>query len=62
MVANKRLNDFKKSLSLRNVLSMDSLGTYGWIIYQQRRNYLELEEIPSYEELFHKESILETLV
>jgi glutamate synthase (NADPH/NADH) large chain len=52
LIANKRLNDFKQALSLRNILSMDSLGTYGWILLQQRKNKSALGRIPSFEELF----------
>ena len=40
MIANKRLNDFTTALTLRNVLSMDSPATYGWIIHQQHKNHL----------------------
>ena len=52
MIAGKRLTDFKEALSLRNILSMDSPATYGWILYQQRKNKLALGRIPSFEELF----------
>ncbi|MDA8682380.1 glutamate synthase-related protein [Porticoccaceae bacterium] len=52
LIANKRLNDFKQALNLRNILSMDSLATYGWILLQQRKNKAALGRIPSFEELF----------
>ena len=52
MIANKRLNDFKQTLSLRNIISMDSPATYGWIIHQQQKNKTALGRIPSFEELF----------
>jgi glutamate synthase (NADPH/NADH) large chain len=57
LVANKRLSDFKRSLSLRNILSMDSPGTYGWILFQSRKNREQLGHIPSFEELFAKNAL-----
>jgi glutamate synthase (NADPH/NADH) large chain len=57
LVATKRLNDFKRSLSLRNILSMDSPGSYGWILYQSRKNLEQLGHIPSFEELFAKSAL-----
>ncbi|CAL9370457.1 hypothetical protein SUDANB145_00860 [Streptomyces sp. enrichment culture] len=38
LVATKRLDDYKRALSLRNNLSMDAPGTYGWIIHQTLKN------------------------
>ena len=52
LVANKRLTDFKKALALRNVISMDSPGTYSWIMCQSEKNRLALGTIPSFDELF----------
>ena len=52
MIAGKRLTDFKEALSLRNILSMDSPATYGWILHQQQKNKTALGRIPSFEELF----------
>ncbi|OYW58989.1 MAG: glutamate synthase large subunit [Rhizobiales bacterium 12-68-15] len=52
LVADKRLADYKNALGQRNVLSMDSPGTYGWILHQSARNRDSLGRIPSYEELF----------
>jgi glutamate synthase (NADPH/NADH) large chain len=52
MIAGKRLNDFKETLRLRNILSMDSPATYGWILYQQQKNKIALGRVPSFEELF----------
>jgi len=52
LVANKRLADFKRALSMRNVLSMDGPGTYSWIMLQSARNRDILGRIPSFEELF----------
>ena len=62
MIANKRLNDFKKSLHMRNVMSVDSLSTYGWILYQQKRNKNAIKKIQSYEELFYNQTIPELVV
>ncbi|MBO6920368.1 MAG: glutamate synthase large subunit [Rhizobiaceae bacterium] len=59
MISNKRLTDFKEALSLRNILSMDSPGTYGWIIYQDRKNIKALGEMPSFERLFAGKSLPE---
>ncbi|MEL7027378.1 MAG: glutamate synthase large subunit, partial [Pseudomonadota bacterium] len=52
LVAHKRLSDFKRALSLRNILSMDSPGTYAWILHQDAKNLAQLGEIPSFDELF----------
>ena len=52
LVANKRLTDFKKALALRNVISMDSPGTYSWIMFQSEKNRVALGTIPSFDELF----------
>ena len=57
MVSSKRLTDFKRALSLRNVLSMDSPGTYGWILYQTQKNTQAIGRIPSYDELFAKNAM-----
>ncbi len=62
MVANKRLNDFKKALALRNVLGMDGLSTYGWIIYQDKRNKKAIKKVPSYEELFYNQVLPDLVV
>ena len=52
LVAHKRLSDFKRALSLRNILSMDSPGTYAWILHQSAKNRAALGEIPSFDALF----------
>ena len=52
LVANKRLSDFKEALAARNVTSVDSPGTYRWIIYQGEKNRTALGSIPSFDELF----------
>ncbi|MEM1376915.1 MAG: glutamate synthase-related protein [Pseudomonadota bacterium] len=57
MVSAKRLTDFKQALSLRNILSMDSPGTYGWIMHQDAKNVDAVGRIPSFEELFSKHAI-----
>ncbi|MEM1163607.1 MAG: glutamate synthase large subunit, partial [Pseudomonadota bacterium] len=52
LVAHKRLMDFKRTLSMRNILSMDSPGTYSWIVHQSGKNRDALGMIPSFDELF----------
>ena len=56
-VAAKRLGEYKEALSLRNILSMDSPGTYGWILDQDRKNRRILGEIPSFDALFARISL-----
>ena len=62
LIADKRLRDFKQALNLRNCLSMDSIGTYSWILRQDRKNQAQLGEIPDFEELFSKSIITDTLL
>lgn len=57
LVANKRLNDFKRALSMRNILSMDSPGTYSWILHQNAKNRNALGTIPSFDELFAQNAL-----
>ncbi|GAB5375701.1 MAG: glutamate synthase-related protein [Acuticoccus sp.] len=57
MISNKRLGDFKRALSLRSILSVDSPGTYGWILHQDRKNAQTLGGMPSFEALFAGRSI-----
>lgn len=57
MISSKRIRDFKQALSLRNVLSMDSPGTYGWIMHQDRKNVEAIGTIPSFEQLFASKSL-----
>lgn len=59
LIADKRLRDYKSALSLRNILSMDSPGTYGWIIHQSLKNSTQLGALPSLEALFAKASMQE---
>ena len=61
LVAEKRLTDFKRALSLRNILSMDSPGTYGWILHQNAKNRDALGKIPSFDELFAQNAIPEVV-
>ncbi|ADO44133.1 glutamate synthase-related protein [Ketogulonicigenium vulgare] len=61
LVAHKRLADFKRALSLRNILSMDSPGTYAWVMHQNAKNRAALGEIPSFDALFAKNSLPDTL-
>lgn len=57
LVSHKRLSDFKRTLSLRNILSMDSPGSYAWILYQDRKNRDALGAIPSFDELFAQQAV-----
>ena len=43
MIAAKRLGDYKASLERRNVRSIDAPATYGWILYQNRKNAAVLD-------------------
>ncbi|MCP9273991.1 glutamate synthase-related protein [Mycolicibacterium arenosum] len=56
-IANKRITDYKTALAHRNVLSMDSPGTYGWILDQDTRNVERIGRLPSFEELFAAQSV-----
>lgn len=57
LVANKRLGDFKRALALRNILSMDSPGTYAWILHQSAKNRAALGEVPSFDAIFAEHAI-----
>ncbi|MEM6897687.1 MAG: glutamate synthase large subunit, partial [Pseudomonadota bacterium] len=61
LVAHKRLSDFKQALSMRNILSMDSPGTYAWILHQSAKNRAALGEIPSFDELFSQTALPDLL-
>ncbi|KJZ18675.1 GltA [Loktanella sp. S4079] len=61
LVANKRLTDFKRALSMRNILSMDSPGTYAWIMHQSAKNRAALGEIPSFDALFAEHAMPDLL-
>ena len=56
-IANKRITDYKTALTQRNVLSMDSPGTYGWILHQDTKNVERIGRLPSFEELFAAQSV-----
>lgn len=62
LIADKRITDYKEALTQRNVLSMDSPGTYGWILFQQRKNVEKIGRLPSFEELFALKTIPPVLV
>ena len=57
LVANKRIDDFKAALKQRDVRSMYSPATYGWILHQSQKNREQLGRIPSYEELFARQAM-----
>ena len=59
MISAKRIGDYKEALARRNILSMDSPGTYGWILHHDRRNREAIGRIPSFEELFAHEALAE---
>ncbi|MDQ8698127.1 glutamate synthase-related protein [Hyphomicrobium sp. LHD-15] len=61
LVADKRLTDYKSALSLRNIRSMDSPGTYGWIIRQSAKNRASIGRMPSYEELFARSAVTDVV-
>jgi glutamate synthase (NADPH/NADH) large chain len=57
LIADKRLTDYKEALRQRNVLSTDSPGTYGWILYQSAKNLGKIGRLPSFEELFAHQAL-----
>ncbi|MBN00710.1 MAG: glutamate synthase large subunit [Planctomycetaceae bacterium] len=57
LIANKRLGDFKRALSLRTTTPMESPGTYGWIAQQDEKNQNALGKIPSFDELFARNAV-----
>ena len=61
LVANKRVNDFKRTLSLRISSKMDSLGTNAWIEFQDRKNLKVLGELPSFDTLFAQVAVPDIL-
>ncbi|MEM6486942.1 MAG: glutamate synthase-related protein [Pseudomonadota bacterium] len=61
LVADKRLRDFKRALSLRNILSMDSPGTYAWVMHQDAKNRTALGVVPSFDELFVRNALPDLL-
>ncbi|MEM9443405.1 MAG: glutamate synthase large subunit, partial [Pseudomonadota bacterium] len=61
LIANKRVDDFKLALTLRDVRSMDCPATYGWIFHQSTKNREQLGRIPSFEELFARNAMMEVV-
>jgi glutamate synthase (NADPH/NADH) large chain len=59
MVSDKRMKDYKTALSNRNVRLMDSIGTYGWILLQDRLNRAAMGDLPDYEALFATSASME---
>lgn len=59
LIAAKRMADYKAALTQRNIRSMDSLATYGWIIYQDACNREVLGHLPDFEELFARAALPE---
>ncbi|NLG55595.1 MAG: glutamate synthase large subunit, partial [Rhodococcus sp.] len=57
MVASKRVGDYKESLRRRDVKSMDSPGTYGWILHQDNKNQEKIGRLPGFEELFAQHAL-----
>ncbi|QNG18199.1 glutamate synthase large subunit [Rhodococcus triatomae] len=57
MVAAKRVGDYKESLRRRDVRSMDSPGTYGWILHQDTKNRERIGRLPGFEELFAQHAL-----
>ncbi len=51
ILADKRIRDYKKSLILRDVQSVYSLGSTAWIIAQDRINKAAMDHIPDFREL-----------
>ncbi|QRM57838.1 glutamate synthase-related protein [Sinorhizobium sp. BG8] len=62
LIAAKRLADYKEALSRRNTLSIDSPGTYGWIIHRHQSNLDKIGRLPSFEELFAKHALSDLAV
>ena len=61
MVSDKRMKDYKTALSNRNVRLMDSIGTYGWILLQDRLNRAAMGDLPDFEALFASTSSMEMI-
>lgn len=51
ILADKRIRDYKKSLTLRDVQSVYSLGSTAWIIAQDRVNAEAMGHLPDFREL-----------
>jgi glutamate synthase (NADPH/NADH) large chain len=59
LIGSKRMSDYKAALTQRNIRSMDSLATYGWIMYQDACNREILGRLPDFEELFARAALPE---
>lgn len=59
LIGTKRMTDYKAALKQRNIRSMDSLATYGWIMYQDACNREVLGHLPDFEELFARAALPE---
>ncbi|KAI4635862.1 hypothetical protein J4E78_011102, partial [Alternaria triticimaculans] len=59
LIGTKRMSDYKAALTQRNIRSMDSLATYGWITYQDACNREVLGHLPDFEELFARAALPE---
>ncbi|MFK8256986.1 glutamate synthase-related protein [Erwinia sp. AnSW2-5] len=59
LIGAKRMTDYKAALTQRNIRSMDSLATYGWIMYQDACNREVLGRLPDFEELFARAALPE---
>jgi len=51
ILADKRIRDYKKSLTLRDVQSLYSLGSSAWIMNQDKINHEAMAHIPDFKEL-----------
>ncbi|MEM9881578.1 MAG: glutamate synthase large subunit, partial [Planctomycetota bacterium] len=61
LVADKRLGDFKRALSLRVNVAMETPGTYAWIMHQDSKNRAAIGDIPSFDELFARHALPDVL-
>jgi len=65
LLAKKRLNDYKRALSLRDVQSIYSIGSTHWIIEQSAINNIALADIPSvdaYLAALNSQAVIEDLL
>lgn len=61
LLANKRVQDFKRALAMRISSKLDRLGTNAWIEHQDKKNAAALGEIPSFDELFAQAALPDIL-
>ncbi len=57
MLSDKRIRDYKKSLSLRDVQSIYSLGSMAWIIAQDRLNVEKMGHIPDFKQMLAEQLV-----